>query len=138
MLCHISFLSISSTKQLTDKLPHAEWTHEAVAHIINSKIEERAVILRTKVQRDDHAKSLLDTLQNQAGKHQPQGKDGADLNKPKQHLNKKQRQALKQEKIGNGETPAAKQDNTPLTKEEKAARNKKKNEARKVRKNRCW
>ena len=67
------------------KLHHSEWTHDAVAEIINAKIEERAVIMRTKVQRDDHSKSLLDTLQNQVGGKKSQGKDGADPNKPKQN-----------------------------------------------------
>ena len=108
-----------------------------VAEIINAKIEERAVIARTKVQRDDHTKSLLDTLQNQVGGKKSQGKDGADPNKPNQKLFKKEKNLQKQQKVANGEAPPAKKDNTPLTPEQKAERNKNKKAAQKARKGGC-
>ena len=45
------------------KQPHDLWDYDDIAKIVTNKIEERAVVERTKSQRADHNDQLLKTLQ---------------------------------------------------------------------------
>ena len=63
--------NLASSKILADdvreikKAHHDSWVFDDIAKMITNKIEERAVVERTKAQRADHAKMLLDQLNGQ-------------------------------------------------------------------------
>ena len=115
------------------RLHHSEWTYDIIADIMRIKIEERATVARTKLQRDEHAKTILDTLQGQVNGKPRTPKDGVDPNK-KQNANQRPN---KNQSATPDAAPApqkAKQDKVPLTPEQKKERNAKKKANEKLKK----
>ena len=65
---------LSCSKILADEInklkerPEEEQTYEEMARIVIKKIEERAIIERTKLQKSNHTKQLVDQLQGTKAK----------------------------------------------------------------------